>query len=372
MLYYVKIHTAESAAVKLKLKVLIMKNFIFAFFALQMLLFSGCGHTPVRTNTMPMALPPETVNNAEGARRAAEFRKATAALPVRGITVFPSAFIGNFENSAIISMIKNLGFNRVYCYITSEQELNGDLEEFILAVSNAKIPVELVLSQQDFYRTYRGNRLIRWALIQYPTLKDAVEKTVSFIGSLPEGAEIAGITVHLTPHLINGNNVQRSRTNLYNWNEKNYGIGGDNDMLMRQALNMAAEIAAIKNLPPLTIAIADFFQKAVEEGRLSCGKVSDFAKITPRVAVINSANRPSQLPVNIQSALNSASGSCKIFIAVPIVGHISMESEGLRRRNWRDFLNSAAYLVKKSASHPACGGVIFSPLAIIEYLRLEK
>jgi hypothetical protein len=349
-----------------------MKNFIFAFFALPMLLFSGCGHTPVRTNTMPMALPPETVTEAEGARRAEEFRKVTAVLSVRGVMVYPHAFIGNFENAAVIRMIKNLGFNRIYCCITSEQELNSELEEFIIAASNAKLPVELMLSQQDFYRAYRGNRLIRWALIQYPNLKDAVKDAVSFANSLPEGVKVAGITVQFTPALINGNNVQRSRTHLYSWNEKNYGIGGDNDMLMREALTMASEIAAIENLPPLTVAVDDFYHKAASEGKLSCGRVNDFAKITPRVAVINSANRPSQLPVNIQNALNSASGNCKILITVPIAGHISMESDGLRRRNWRDFLNSAAYLVKKSASHPACGGIIFSPLAIIEYLRLEK
>ena len=88
--------------------------------------------------------------------------------------------------------------------------------------------------------------------------------------------------------------------------------------------------------------------------------------------VFLSANRPSQLPVNIQSALDSAPGNCKILITVPLSGHSSMAGDRLRRRNWRDFLNSTAYLVKKTASHPACGGVIFSPLAIIEYLRLEK
>lgn len=349
-----------------------MKNFIFAFSALLMLFFSGCGHTPVRRNTMPMALPPETVSEAEGARRAEEFRKATAALTVRGIAIFPHAFIGNFENSAVIRMIKNLGFNRIYCYITSEQELTGELEEFIAAANNAGLPVELVLSQQDFYRAYRGNRLIRWAFIQYPTLKEAVEEAVDFAGSLPEGAKISGITVQFTPSLINGNNVQRSRTHLYSWNEKNYGKGGDNDMLMRQALTQAAEIAAIENLPPLTVAVQDFYHKAAADGKLSCGRIADFAKITPRVAVINSANRPSQLPVNIQSALDSAPGNCKILITVPLSGHSSMAGDRLRRRNWRDFLNSTVYLVKKTASHPACGGVIFSPLAIIEYLRLEK
>lgn len=349
-----------------------MKNFIPAFLLLMPLLFSGCGHTPMRTNTMPLALPPEVVSADVASARAAEFRKITAVLPVRGIVVFPAAFIGNFENSRVIGMIKNLGFNRIYCHLTSERELNDELESFIIDADSAGLPVEIVLSQQDFYRLYRGNRLIRGAFIQYPDLKEAVQKTVGFAGKLPENVKIAGITVQLTPCLFNGNNIQRSRFQLYSWSEKNYGIGGDNDMLMRQAFQIAKEIAAVEGLPPLTIAVPDFFQKIAAEGKVSCGKISDIAKITPRAAVINSANRPSQLPKNIQSALDNAPENCKVLIAVPLAGHTSIDADRLRRRNWKDFMNSTAYLVKKTGSHPACGGVIFSPLAIVEYLRLEK
>ena len=259
-------------------------------------------------------------------------------------------------------------------YEDFQQEVDKTLEiqKFIVDADSAGLPVEIVLSQQDFYRLYRGNRLIRGAFIQYPDLKEAVQKTVGFSGELPENVKIAGITVQLTPCLFNGNNIQRSRFQLYSWSEKNYGIGGDNDMLMRQAFQIAKEIAAVEGLPPLTIAVPDFFQKIAAEGKVSCGKISDIAKITPRAAVINSANRPSQLPKNIQSALDNAPENCKVLIAVPLAGHTSIDADRLRRRNWKDFMNSTAYLVKKTGSHPACGGVIFSPLAIVEYLRLEK
>lgn len=321
---------------------------------------------------MPLALPQEMVSAKIASERAAEFRKITAALPVRGITVFPSAFIGRFENVRVIGMIKTLGFNRIYCHLTSERELNDDFKEFIIAANSAGLPVEVVLSQQDFYRLYRGNRLIRGAFIQYPDLKEAVQKTVKFAAELPENVKIAGITVRLTPCLFNGNNIQRSRFQLYSWSEKNYGIGGDNDMLMRQAFEIAADIAAVAGIPQLTLAVPDFFQKIAAEGKVSCGKIADIARIAPRVAVINSANRPSQLPKNIQSALDNAPKNCKVLVVVPLAGHTSIDADRLRRRNWKDFMNSTAYLVKKAGSHPACGGVIFSPLAIIEYLRLEK
>ena len=349
-----------------------MKKIVFAFLALLPLIFSGCGRTPIRTGTMPLALPPEVALPAESARRAAEFRKIISVLPVRGIAVYPSAFIGKFESSQVLDMISRLGFNRIYCYLTSEQELTGELEEFVAAAGVRKLEVELVLSQQDFYRAYRGNRLIRGLFIQYPDLLEAVEDAVDFAADLPEGAKISGITVLLTPHLINGNNVQRSRKHLYSWSEKHYGPGGDNDMLMRQSLEYAKKIAALPGLPPLTIAVPDFFQQIAVEKKVSCGSVADFARITPRVAVVNSANRPSQLPVMIKSALDGAPAGSKVLIVLPLAEHTSITADRLRRRHWQDFCNSTAYLVKKSGTHPACGGVIFSPLSIIEYLRLEK
>lgn len=350
-----------------------MKNFLLFSFLTVILFISGCGHTPKRTNTMPLAAPPESAAPAEIARRTAEFKKVTAILPIRGITVFPSAFIGRFTNDQVIGMIKNLGFNRIYCHLTSERELDSELSEFITAANKHGIPVELVLSQQDFYRAYRGNRLIRGLFIQYPDLYEAVCKAVKFTqNDLPENVRISGITVQLTPHLINGNNIQRTRQQLYSWSEKHYGIGGDNDMLMIQSLRYAAKIAAIPGLPPLTIAIPDFYHRVASEKKISRGQISDFAKLTRSVAVINSANRPSQLPVMVQDALDAAPKGCKILIVVPIAGHTSVDSDRLRRRHWADFHNSTAYLVKKAGSHPACAGVIFSPLAVIEYLRLEK
>ena len=63
-------------------------------------------------------------------------------------------------------MVKLLGFNRVYCYISSETELGDELKDLLLNASSANIPVELVIRQGDFRHRLRGNALVRMLLPQ--------------------------------------------------------------------------------------------------------------------------------------------------------------------------------------------------------------
>lgn len=345
--------------------------FAFPAFLLLALLFAGCGHTPVRS-TFPASLPPHMAESVTAAQRAEKFKSITADLKIRGIGIYPAAFAGSFTDDEVLTSISQLGFNRIYCCLTSEQEFDERLTGFLTAAAAKGIPVELVLSQQDFYRQYRGNRLIRNFFIQYPDLLEAVQEYVEYNAELPENIRFAGLTIILTPHLFNGNNTERIRGNLYRWDEKRYGIGEDNDMLMRESLEYAIKIAAVPGIGHLTIAIPDFFHEAAVEGKLSCGKITDFTAIANKVAVINSANLPSKLPGMIAGELAAAGSDGKVLAVLPLAGHISQTTGRLRRRNWDDFRRSLENLIRKSSGYESFDGVIISPLAVLEYLRQEK
>lgn len=350
-----------------------MKKFILTLSAVfAAVIFSGCGHTPVRS-VFPAALPPEIAAVKESAARAESFKKIIAPAEVRGIGLFPAAFAGEFSNEQIFNAVKVLGFNRIYCQLTSEMELDSRLVDFLTAANAAGLPVELVFNQQDFYRRYRGNRLIRNFFIQYPDLAEVMEETVEFINDeLPENVKVAGVTVILAPHLFNGSNFQRIQGHLYCWSEKRYGIGEDNDMLMRESLVLAEKISKIPGLPPLTIAVPDFLHDAASEGKLSCGKVEDFAKLSAKVAVVSSANLPSKIFDTVSDEFSAMPEGKKALAVIRLAGHTSLETGRLRRRNWQDFQRTMAYFMSKSAGVPAFGGIIVTPLAVIEYLRQEK
>lgn len=344
-----------------------MRNFLLL--STLVLLLAGCGHTPVR-QSYPAALPPHTAENSVSRQRAADFKKIISQVKTRGVVIFPAAFFGRFDHERILNSIEQLGFNRIYCHLTSEQELNEEMGLFLAAANKRNIPVEALFSQQDFYRRYRHNRLFRDILVQYPSLPQAVEKMLKFNQEqLPE-ARFAALTVQITPHLFDGSNIRRMRGKLYSWGETRYGIGGDNDMLVLEAMEMLAQISRLPGQLPMTVAVPDFLHNAVLQGKITRGKVTDFAGFS-KVAVVSSANLPSKVPAVVQDELKDA-GAVPVLAAVPLAGHTAVAAGQLRRRNWLDFQRTVNHLIRKSSAYPAFDGVIISPLAVVEFLRLEE
>ena len=333
--------------------------------------FSGCGRTPLR-EILPSTLPPHQTDMKIARQRLDFLKKLLAQHETRGIGIFPASFKENIPADKVINFIKAAGFNRIYCCITSETELDGFLEKFVILAAKNKIPVEIVISQQDYFRSYRSNTMLRNLLVKYPSLVDAGRMTAKFNDSLPETAKLAGITVELTPHIYNGHNTDRNYRSLFRWDDKNYGPGMDNDMLMIDAVKQLKKISEIKNIPPVTVAIRDFYHEQAESGKLSTGKVADFAGISSRIAVINSANLPSQLPEKVKAELKAAPKGTKILTVIPLATHSTDDSTRLRRRNLNDFVRAVNNFNTAVKNVPASGGVILSPLSVIYYMSLEK
>lgn len=348
-----------------------MNRAFFAFAALFCaILFSGCGHTPVR-KTFPAALPPHRAESAVSAARAEELKVILAPAKIRGIGVFPAAFEGRFTDAQVLDAVAACGFNRIYCQLTSEQELDSRLVNFITAANQRGLAVEIVLHQQDFYRSYRTNRLMRNLVIDYPDLVEVAAMTAEFAQEeLPENIRLAGITIVIDPRIFNHLNMARLNGKLYRWEESRYGIGGDNDMLVRESLETVKKISAIPGLPPLTVAIPDFLDDAAAEGKISCGKVEDFLPYVQKLAIISSANLPSKVPLSVEKELAKVGKKDKqIVVVIPLADHTTIDQGRLRRRNWSDFKRTVDNFMKKSPN--AADGVIITPLAVVEYLRQE-
>ena len=338
-----------------------------------LLLLAGCGHTPPR-EVIPAALPPHPAENQVTAERSRQLRETLAPCRIRGAAVFPAAVFRSetFSDAAVVKAIRQSGVNRLYCHLSSEQELNSRLEKFLAAAAEAEMPVEIVISQIDYYRRYQANQLLRWALIQFPDLAAAAEKVVKFNSGLPEKHRLAGIVVHIAPHIYDGRNARRMYSHLYRWQESRYGAGGDNDMLMREAFDQLRRIAALPELPPLTVAFPDFYHEQARAGKLSCGTVKDFAAIAPRLAVVSTANLPSAMAKNVADELADAPAGVRIISVVPLAHHTSVGVDRLRRRDWNDFIRAVKALIAASGADDNFAGVILSPFAVVEYLRLEK
>ena len=330
----------------------------------------GCFSTPPR-HVFPSATPAAVAENHVTSQRIKEFRRITGGFKERGIGIYPEAFEERVQAAEVVKRIEQLGFNRVYCCITTERALNDQLTGLIKLLGEKNIPVEIVLFQRDYYRVFHTNQLLRPLVPGYLSFKEAVEKVIGFNNDLPEEVKkISGVTLVIEPHCFSNSNVERSHGKLYAWEEDRYGIGKDNDMLMRDAFRQLKEISALPGLPSLRIAMHDFFHSKAEKGELSCGKISDFQKFG-QVMVINSGNVPTQLVKSVEDELKAA-GKSPLLVVIPLAGHISENEGRLRRRDWRDFCRALDYAGKHFKKYPSFHGVVVSPLAVIEFLRQEK
>ena len=347
-----------------------MRSLLTVFFLSTVFGIGGCFSTPKR-NVVPGAVLPHRAESRVSEARAAEFRNITVDCAVRGIVLHPEAFENRYTVTEVVEAVKKLGFNRVYCAITTEKTLNDHLTALLRAFGENGLPVEILISQRDYYRKYHTNQLLRSILAQYPTLSEAAAGVVRYNRSLPEDVKkLAGLTIVAEPHFFSDANVERSHGLLYSWGEKRYGIGKDNDMLMRNCLAELKNIAAMEEMLPLTIGTYDFYHDKAVAGELSCGKVSDFRKFG-KVMVINTGNLPSAVVKNLNSELKD-SGDRPVLVAVQLAGHTSEQDGALRRRNWSDFCRALRYAGKEFRNHRSFNGFVVSPLAVIEFLRQER
>jgi len=340
-----------------------------------LILLAGCVSTP-RREAPPVIEPLRKADAAEQQKRTDEFRQLISGLKLRGTGCYVSAVVkSDIPIDKVMARISDLGFNRIYAFITSETELDEELKRFLAAAAARSLPVEIVLFQQDFFNRSRGNKVLRRILPRHPELPRVAGMVAEFNNGVPPEHRIAGITVVLQPHYFDHAMVDAPHEQIYAWSDESYGIGGDNDLLMRSAVEMLKKVPAAAAGVPLTVAIQDFFHDNAVAGKLSVGRISDFANAVspaPRLLINNSGNRPTQLVKAVKDEFAAAPAGIEIAVAVNLANHTSVNAGALRRRDWNDMIRALRYMLKNTSSNASFCGVVIGPLAALEFLRLEK
>ena len=330
---------------------------------------AGCNSTPVRQDECAL-LPFTQAEKAAVKTRAAALKKALGKLPVRGAGISLNAYRNTHRPAQqIISFVKQLGFNRISCYISSETELNDALEELVISASQAKIPVYLMLRQGDFKHRFRGNALVRKFLPQFRTLPDLAADITAFNDALPEKAKLAGVTVRFEPHLFTyANGADKIPGLPYIWNNTTFGAGLDNDKLTELSLAQLRKMKKELKGLPLSVELPDFYPAWAAGKKLTKGAVRDFKEIG-EVFIQCSGNRPTELLQKSREALKGAPNTT--VAVIPLAGHTSVNDGALRRRNWDDFVRAVDLFINSTRKNN-CSGVILRPLSELGYMLLEQ
>ena len=349
---------------------MIRKCRISWFAAGAILLLGGCVSTPERYAT-PVMVPELMASEEVQKARAKEFRELTAGVAVRGIGIFPKAY-HIVPSEELLDRMEALGFNRVYCYISSEKQLDDAFRDFIDRAAKRKIAVEAVLNQRDFYCRATGNKIIRFFRPSYLRLDEAAEGLSEFNGGLPGNAKLAGVTVITEPHLFTPTNPDTPPDSLYYWSEDTFGPDLDNAMLMKQSIDMLKAAAEKAHGLPLTSGVADFYHELAVEGKLPLGKVSDFCAISPRIILLDSGNKPSQAADVVENELKAIPDKCTALIGISLAGHTSVDSGSLRRRDWNDLMRAMRYLLGRFRKHRSFEGFVIAPFSALGFIHAER
>jgi len=327
---------------------------------------AGCNSTPVRQEERAME-PPTPAQKATVERRAAALRRALSPLKVRGVGVPLSSYRHRLLPAAeIMKIVRQLGFNRLYCYISSEKELDDELRGLVTAAAAEKIPVELMIRQGDFRHRFRGNALVRSFLPQYRKLPDLAAEIIKFNETLPPQAKLAGVTARFEPHLFTrANGADQIPGMIWIWSDLTFGKGLDNDKLAGASIEVFREMKAKLNGIPLTVELPDLYPAWCAAGSLSRGRVSDFAGFDG-VMVQCSGNVPSALV----RGYTAAAGNRSLVAIIPVADHSSVSRGALRRRDWNDLVRAVDYFVR--STRLKCPGVVLMPLFEIGFMLLEQ
>ncbi len=332
----------------------------------------GCSVTPMRETET--ARPPLRRTTPEvAARRAAELQNLLAEVKIRGVGLrMPSFGAERYPVARLIQKVKELGFNRLYCGISSEAELDGRLEELIVEAARSGIGTELLIRQGYFFKRHLGNEIVRIFRPHYTTLPKLARKIAGFNASLPENARLTGVTAVCEPHVFTGERRSQHPSDLvYRWRPTSFGPGLDNDRMMTLSLELMRKVKRELGNLPFTMAFPDFYNELVKEKKLSCGSVADFAALSETVMIRGFGNKPSRAYARLADELAELPKDHRALVAINLADHTSVQSGALRRRDWNDFLRAMRYLLRHCRGTP-CVGVVIAPLIEIEFMRYEQ
>lgn len=351
-----------------------MQKYLQVFIFLLTVLLTGCVETqPVLTEVRPAARPVRKASDAAVRQKFSRLQTLLAPLKIRGAGISWRAFAGGYTPAEVCRFISNCGFNRIYIHVSSGTELDSGMIAFLKSVKAQKLTAEIVLKQGDFRQPYRGNNLIRSRVEKADDVPGMVKKIMAFNAALPADAEkISGIVLAAEAHKFT-RDAQGTTGQFFAWSEKTFGPGLDNDMLMQQALELVKKLNA-QNIK-VTSAIPDFYHDLAEQGKLSCGKVSDFTALclkSNEIILQSTASIPTAVVAGTRGELNSFPAGKNMILGLEIAGHTAVSSGKLRRRDWKDLSAILDYVIREHKKYPEFQGIMLSPLSVLNHLIMEQ
>ncbi len=341
-------------------------NFQFSIFNLILLAAiaaGGCSSPPPppRPQPAPLTSNPRFYEHAEIMKKElAELRTVGAFISTRMYENY------RYSPDELIGHLRQAGITQIY--LLSEgynvNDFGEELPGFLAAMRKAGIPAWIAVTDRIFYeRDQKSFISLTTSEINYDKqLNRRIQEFYDMDG-------VSGIVLALTPNI---NSHQRHR-NLYVWGENTYGIGGSNDMLMKQSYAMASGIRKKFSGKPLALMIPGLFHTKAAAGELSVGRIRDFLPLADQLIVTAFANVPEGQLKALQPQFEEAASMGKpLVVCVLTDDHFSStQFDSLSRGTFTEFMEKMTSALAIVRNESGFGGVAFMNFRGVEIL-LEK
>ena len=300
--------------------------------------------------------------------RAAEFKKAiqTDGKYRSGAYIYTKRSIADYtkEPEKLAARLKILGITDVY--LACDKALSGEDD------NQLKWQRTFIRTAHEYGMKVHALRLSSARLyVNNEKLYSDCKSIIDYNYSVKKTERFDGVSADLEPHIMKKGFVDYPKDfNLY-WSNDNYGIGKDNDQLLKRTVEVMK--IAKKELKPLTLnqAVGFFFQPRVNNGLLQHGGADEFLKYCDNIIVMAYNFRMTRIWEMAEPILKAAGDKTQ---SVSVCVKTSMETVGdegpvtsLQPHGWNNLIKTMDFLIEKGSEYPTFRGV-----DIFEFQGFEK
>ena len=304
--------------------------------------------------------------------RAAQFRQYIIKHAARTGVVLDEKAMAFYvkQPEKLAARCKLLGFSDAYIAIPDPKKINDHPDELCALLRELHRAGIQAYASLDLNYLYGYDNSITLNPFADGLAVRAITPIMDFNASWKRSAEerFDGIETVLLPYQhISGINGRTA--SLYNWNEKQYGPNGENNILIRQTLDLMHQIR--EKAADLVVAqnIGHDFHDRTLANQLSRAGVNNFLDFCDFVIIDNVSNDPDVIMEHITPELRDSVG--KESVAVRIITSQDFYSDqaaaqSFSRNPWLDLVKDLHRVCREGHKYPSFRGLVFD-----DFLGLE-
>lgn len=307
---------------------------------------------------------------AELESRAAEFSSGMALNPAAGVFINGETLNFFAELPEVLAeRLALLGITEVYVAYDGEFFTDGGyqsaLGSLLAELKQRGISARLAFKMSDTVWQRSPNFAVRnFINPKRDMLAKIMDELLAFNRSYPE-SPFTGVVFDMNVEAFSGHNLAVPGGQIYGWGENTFGPGKDNDMLIKDGFAMLEKIKS--GLPGMNIGclFSSELNTFAQEGKLSIGKVSDFAAAADTLFIRVDASASADI-VRTAATLLPQSKEKQSSLYLELAVHAENNRPALRRRSFRQFMTGLNAVNSGCRVYPEFRGMAFDSFAGLE------